>query len=207
MSFQFVITVLWVAFHVPVVIHLKEQPLTSGIAPKRYPSMPSSKTAKEHPGPLSCRAEMQLLTKGHLLNHTWEIDQGWPVASKCESDTFRGWGMGVSYQRSCLFSSPLPTQSAPSFYLQPVGATMWEFHTVLFNFWMLVLFHHIYDLHMSSDKEWKARLRSKQKIKAALDGDSQSQRSLWPNIEVIETMEGCPQGSDGLFMYTSQISL
>lgn len=74
MSFQFVITVLWVAFHVPVVIHLKEQPLTSGIAPKRYPSMPSSKTAKEHPGPLSCRAEMQLLTKGHLLNHTWEID-------------------------------------------------------------------------------------------------------------------------------------
>lgn len=80
MSFQFVITVLWVAFHVPVVIHLKEQPLTSGIAPKRYSSMQSSKTAKEGPGlhwavELKCNCLLRVifsstnekLTRGDLL--------------------------------------------------------------------------------------------------------------------------------------------
>lgn len=42
---------------------------------QKVPIHAKLKDSQEGPGlPLSCRAEMQLLTKGHLLIHTWEID-------------------------------------------------------------------------------------------------------------------------------------
>jgi hypothetical protein len=118
------------------------------------------------------------------LNHAtvYQVSCLYRHAAKLVRDDLWMWiqdiqRLGVNHQRNHHFISCSHHTRNGQLYLQ-VDAKMWELYFVSFDFWMLILFCHIYSPHMSSIKEWKGILRSRQKGKG-IGGSLGVSDSFW----------------------------
>lgn len=166
--------------------------------------MPSTKAAEESSvWPLDCRVELcNCIPRVRFASTHDKIGQELSVVLKCESNTHRG--LELITREIIFLLHALTIQGIASFCLE-VDAKIWEFHFVLFDFWMLILFCQVYIPHMSSIKEWQGRIRGRQNWKALRESLG-SQCWCWSRW-LLRPWKVVPSGQIALLIYILQISL